>query len=297
MVKINNRINRTEKCQNLFSRSYSSELKEYKAVFRMLSVLTVVLFIIPLAPVSAVNTKTSKIFLLGGQSNMLGRKKVKKLKSPYDVPFQQVRMWNNSTKDWEPLHERGVSSKERFGPEASFGHAIAEILPGEDIRLVKYAASGTALYNDWSPKMKGKQYQEFMNTVKAALSELKTSGTNYEVAGMMWLQGESDAHEGKADAYAKNLTEFIIHLRTQFKTPKMPFVIARVRSYYGGKNGQAKIVRAAQVKVAESAGNAAWFNTDDCSMFNKGHYDMNGLIKIGKRFAEKYKEIIRKHNR
>ena len=271
-----------------------SSLKENEVVICMLSILTAVLFVLPIPSASAGNAKTVKIFLFGGQSNMLGRKKAAGLKPPCNKPFNKVKIWNSKLNIWRPLLADGINAKGRFGPEISFGHAILETFPKEDIRLVKYAASGTALYNDWSPQTKGEQYLRFVNTVKNALSKLKASGTNYEVAGMMWLQGESDAHEGKADTYEKNLAEFIAHMRKQFKTPEMPFVIARVRNYYGRKTGQARIVRKAQVKVAESTKNAAWFNTDDCSMFNKGHYNMAGLVKIGERFAAKYQEIVRK---
>ncbi len=50
---------------------------------------------------------------------------------------------------------------------------------------------------------------------------------------------------------------------------------------------QAKIVRDAQSNVAEATDGVAWFDTDDCTMVNAGHYDSAGLIEIGKRFAAK----------
>lgn len=252
------------------------------------SVLTIVLSVLTVSSVWADSVKPLKIFLLGGQSNMVGADKAAKLMPPYNKAFPKVRIWDQKTRRWEPLSPK---AEERFGPEVSFGHFIAELLPHEDVRLIKYAAGGTALYNDWDPKTKGRQYLSFMNTTKAALSELDASKMNYEIAGMLWLQGESDAHENKAETYEKNLTEFIAHIRTQFKTPTMPFIIARVRNHYGGKTGQARIVRDAQVKVASADKNIGWFDTDDCSMINAGHYDAAGLIEIGKRFAEEYKKI------
>jgi len=134
-----------------------------------------------------------------------------------------------------------------------------------------------------------------MNTAKAAIADLDAAKVRYEIAGMLWLQGESDAAERKAESYEKNLTAFIAHMRTQFKTPEMPFIIARVLGFYGGKTGQARIVRDAQVKVAKEVKNVACFDTDDCPIVdpvkNKGHYNAVGLIEIGKRFAAGYKEI------
>jgi hypothetical protein len=67
-----------------------------------------------------------------------------------------------------------------------------------------------------------------------------------------------DAAEGQAESYEANLVNFIAHMREQFETPEMPFIIARVLSFYGGETGQAAIVRDAQVKVAEADPNADW---------------------------------------
>jgi len=240
---------------------------------------------------SVQSDKPVKVFLLGGQSNMVGADTAAKLKPPYNEPFSKVKIWQPQEMQWEPLSPEVVNTQGRFGPEIYFGHTIAKACPGDDIRLVKYASSGTALYDDWSPTVGGAQYVSFMSITKAALTDLESDGVDYEISGMLWLQGESDAHEKKAETYEKNLTEFISHMRAEFKTPDMPFIIARVRSYYGGETGQAKIVRNAQVKIAESGQNVTWFDTDDFTMFNEGHYDANGLADIGTRFAEKYLEI------
>ena len=80
-------------------------------------------------------------------------------------------------------------------------------------------------------------------------------------------------------------------MRAQFKTPHMPFIIARVRPHYGGKTGQATLVRDAQGKVADSSQSIGWFDTDDCELRNKGHYNAVGLVTIGKRFADAYEAL------
>jgi len=96
-----------------------------------------------------------------------------------------------------------------------------------------------------------------MNTVNSALANLVTNGINYEISGMLWMQGESDAYEGQAASYETNLVNFISHMRAEFSTPEMPFIIARVLDYFGGDTiplysgtqtnpNQAEVVRAAQ---------------------------------------------------
>ncbi len=239
--------------------------------------------------------KTTKLFLLAGQSNMVGSGSIKDLKPPYSEAVPAIRVWN-SGKGWIPLAP-GHDGRDAFGPEIAFGHEMAALLPDDDVRFIKYAAGGTALYDDWSPELKGPQYCEFMRTADEAIADLQNSNTAFEIVAMLWFQGESDAKEGQGESYETNLVHFIAHMREQFKTPELPFMIARVLSFYGGETGQAAIVRDAQVKVAEADPNAAWFDTDDSPIIdpetNQGHYNAEGNLLNGRRFAEAVKPFLR----
>lgn len=243
---------------------------------------------------SAKETQTVKVFLLGGQSNMNGvGSEACDLAEPYNAPIPSVKLWNITGQGWSDLPLLNAvlgpekQTRAAFGPELSFGHAIAKTFPESDIRLVKYAANGTALYDDWAPG-KGKRYTAFMGEVKAALQDLTANDINYEISGMLWLQGESDAKEEMGVDYEGNLLAFIEAVRAELGSPELPFMIARVRDFYG-KGRHANMVREAQAFVAELDPNVGWFDTDDCGTLVKGgHYSSDGLIEIGKRFAESY---------
>jgi hypothetical protein len=240
------------------------------------------------ASVSAQHAKPVKIFLLGGQSNMAGQLKEywADVQSPYKDPLPQIQRWQNKRNQWAPL-----APTHRLGPEIAFGHVIAKALPNDDVRLVKYAINGTALYDDWAPTT-GPCYIGFMAAAQGALADLEAMQVPYEIAGMLWLQGESDAVETMGSAYEQNLAAFIVHMRSEFNTPEMPFIIARVRDFYG-KGAQAKMVRDAQQALAETMPQVAWFDTDDCgTLINGGHYALPGTIEIGNRFAQSYMEIV-----
>lgn len=227
---------------------------------------------------------THRVFLLGGQSNMVGQGINAELVPPYNDTQNDVNYWNGA---WVPLATGFGWHSYEFGPEVAFGRAIKDALPDDTIYLVKYAANGTALYNDWSPTT-GAQYIGFMDTVNSALTDLETNGINYEISGMLWMQGESDALEGEASSYETNLLNFITVMRAAFSTPEMPFIIARVRDYYGGGGTpptQADLVRAAQVTVAESTSYVSWFDTDAYQMVNSGHYGTQGQLDMGNDFA------------
>ena len=139
----------------------------YKTIF-----LNIILFSFATLSAWARGDKAVKVILLGGQSNMVGVAKTENLKPPYNKPFSKIKAWDPKEKKWEPLSPEVVNSRGSFGPEIHFAHSIANDFPMFDFRLVKYAAGGTALYDDWSPSSKGEQYLNFMKITKDALMNL-----------------------------------------------------------------------------------------------------------------------------
>jgi len=235
---------------------------------------------------SAVN----RVFLLGGQSNMVGQGMNAELVLPYSTAQNDVYYWAGS---WVSLSPGFGLSASQFGPEVAFGRAIKDALPDDAVYLVKYAANGTALYNDWKPTS-GAQYMGFVDTANSALTALDNAGIGYEISGMLWMQGEADADEGEAASYEANLRNFIAAIRTQFSTPEMPFIIARVLDFYGTPP-QAGMVRAAQVSVADSSPFVSWFDTDSYSVHaggNAGHYNTQGQLDLGRNYAADNLEYI-----
>ncbi len=248
----------------------------------------------------------NRVFLLGGQSNMVGLGLRGELPPPYQAAQNDVNFWNNG---WVPLAPGFSNKPYKFGPEVAFGRAIKDALPKDTIYLVKYASGGKALYNDFKPGT-GRNYIEMMNTFNAALDNLDLAGIDYEISCMLWMQGESDAYESQAETYEGNLTNFIQVMRDEFDTPEMPFIIARVLNHFGGtvppKIGeqtnptQAYIVRDAQVKVAETIPHTTWFDTDDYALStdldevnNPGHYGTQGQLDLGKDFASAVLQFIK----
>ena len=78
-------------------------------------------------------------------------------------------------------------------------------------------------------------------------------GQGYEIAGFVWFQGHKDSftEESIAD-YEENLVNLINDVRKEFKTPKLPAVVATVG--FGGDNMQDKFLRILKAQMA--VGNA-----------------------------------------
>ena len=229
-----------------------------------------------------------KVYLLAGQSNMQGIGVSSELQPPLSQPQDDVRFWSGT--GWVSLRPGfGAYAGTSFGPELTFGRAMADALPDERIYLVKHAVGGTGLADptEWNPAT-GSIYRTFINRVKAALANLTAAGIDHEVAGMLWMQGEHDTLDpADAAAYEANLTNLIAAVRAEVGAPGMPFAIGRITTELFGKATEAdnKRVRDAQVAVAEAVEGASWVDTDRLQLGTPGHYGTEGQIDLGELFA------------
>jgi len=208
-----------------------------------------------------------KVFLLAGQSNMVGYGVVADLPAPYHAPLPNVKFWDSGSSQWTALRGGFGGTAAYFGPEVSFGYQIHRMFPKDDVYLVKYAVGGTNLAVDWNPDGSGRYYTAFKSTVSAALQNLSHAHLSPTIAGMIWMQGESDTLDhAYAAAYAANLTNFIIRVRSDLAVPNMPLVVGRIESrsqYPFGTPADNTAVRTAQATVPGRVGHASWINTDD----------------------------------
>jgi hypothetical protein len=266
----------------------------------------------------------TKVFLLGGQSNMAGLGAYsgylgsaypesqppynvadEPCPAPYNVPQTDVKFWNYTPDSISAaIHNPGVGNgwintqtgygyrTDQFGPEVSFAYRLNELYPDDDIYLVKYGISGTTLAEDWNPNGTGPQYNTFKARVNAAMANLTTSGKNPTIAGMVWMQGESDAIESHVFAmnYESNLEDFVDSVRTDLNATDMPFVVGRITTYYGPAADNA-LVRAAQNDIVNHVGNLSVIDTDDLEWAYRGHYGTQGQIDLGIRFANEFAPV------
>lgn len=262
------------------------------------SIALVVSLVLAAVPVTA----ATKVFLLGGQSNMAGCGITAELIGPlakYGAPQTDVNSWNSATHSWVALQGGFGGNSSYFGPEVSFGYAMHSAFPTDDIYLVKYAVSGAILADNasilagtWAPNATNNPvrcYPIFKSTVNAALANL--AGKNPVIAGMLWMQGESDAYfDDTAAAYKTNLEGLIATVRTDFNTPDMEFLIGQITTspLYGSPNNNG-LVRAAQAAIPGEVAHTVCFSTEDLQGWqNGGHYDTQGQIDLGIRFANEF---------
>ena len=189
------------------------------------------------------------------------------------------------------------ASANSIGPELGFGHIVGDY-HDEPVLILKASQGNRSLAWDFLPPgseryehegkvyagykdspaswdkgtepkainwYAGKQYDDCFQAAHKVLdnfdSEVPTyKGRGYEIAGFVWWQGHKDQGNGvHAGRYEQNLVHLINTLRTEFKAPDAPFVIATIG--FGGweMSGHALTVANAQLAVSGEKGKYAEF--------------------------------------
>jgi len=271
-------------------------------------------------------TKTYKLYFLGGQSNMVGYGYVAEIPVYLNQGVDRVMIFEGqSALDgdrsggkgfWAPLtpgHGKGfrtdgrtIELSDRFGPELSFGLALSSKSPETGIALVKYALGGSGLgpgvgHGSWHPTQKNghklNQFDHALRTLRNALSDRDIDGDGVRdrlvPAGIIWMQGESDANKNQetAKAYGENLTYLVRALRAALKDNNLPVVIGKITDSGMADDGSVMDhiadVQAAQAAFVAADRCAEFVSvTDNLNYFDEYHYDTEGIIRLGEGFAE-----------
>lgn len=282
-------------------------------------------------------TATAKdfaVFYLGGQSNMDGYGYLKELPESLNKPMNGVMIFHgNTSPDNTPVDGKGVWStlrpghgvgfqsdgkantySDRFGVELSFAQKLKALNPDMNIALIKYSRGGTSIdisaagnFGCWDPDFVGEngvnQYDHFLATMRNALSVSDIDGDGKEdkliPTGILWMQGESDAHSKEvAQKYEANLKQMIDLFRAALRVEDLSAVVGRISDSGNDDDGKVwdfgDIVRDAQASFVKNDSSAALVtSTDFYDYSDKWHYDGKGYIDLGEQFAIKMYELMK----
>ncbi len=298
---------------------------------KMLIKKIMVVFMVGILPGSTICATDFYVYYLGGQSNMDGYGYVNQLPADLAGVQKDVMMFHGNTSAdgqavdgrgvWSPLkpgHGVGFQSdgktnkySNRFGVELSLAKALQEQYPDRRIAMIKYSRGGTSIdqeaaggFGCWEPDFaKGNgvnQYDHFLATVRNAhaVTDIDGDGSPDRLipAGILWMQGESDAHYTPeiAKRYQANLRRLMDLIRAAFRADDLPVVIGQI-SYSkkdppSWKHGE--IVRQAQADYVAADGKAALVTrTDEYGYSDPWHYDTAGYLDLGKEFAKEMKGL------
>lgn len=190
-------------------------------------------------------------------------------------------------------------AREFFGPEISLGRTLHDggVQP---LGIIKVGYFGSSLAEDWRPDATAgnRLYALLLAQIHRAFAALAARGESARLAGIFWLQGETDgARRDSAKAYEANLRAFLTRLRQDlaYASPgggPLPVVLGRVGPPPAQGYPHQELVRAAQVRVAESLPATAWVDTDDLPRDTDGvHLLAPGLLSLGQRWAAAWQRL------
>jgi len=205
----------------------------------------------------------------------------------------------------------GQSNMEGMHYEIDFNPFINQAFGKENVIVVWDAKGGEPIsrwYKGWKSSsgntvaITGDLYDRLITKVKEAII-----GQRIKTVTFIWMQGETDALNGDGDVYQKSMIGLFNQIKTDMNRHDINVIIGRISDYdLDNKKFQDwTMVRNIQVKVAESYPRGAWINTDDLNdglsrdgiiVNNDLHYSKHGYEVLGKRFAEKAIDMIKKQN-
>ena len=217
----------------------------------------------------------------------------------HDVYFQEARL----AKDGRGSLLSATSNGKSIGPELGFGHVLGTF-HDEQVLLIKTAQGNRSLGFDFRPPSSGRtdpgnefesaEYKLMVEGVRKTLANIDKvvpgyKDQGYEIAGFVWFQGHKDSFsEVLIEEYEKHLVNLINDVRREFKTPKLPAVVATVG--FGGHNMQEKFLRILKAQMAvgdakkypEYDGNVVsvdtrdfWREVDESPKGEDYHYNRN----------------------
>lgn len=233
-----------------------------------------------------------KVFIFGGQSNMDGCGLSEELPDTYLKPPENSMIWDNKNAQWVSLRTDSFSErrKYKFGPEIAFVDLLSKKFPNHTIAVVKTSGGGTKLWKHWLPEQP--MYMRFLKNIDNALQDLKNKGKAYEICGMLWMQGESDAEMLEwANAYESNLKLLFEDVRTKTKKKELPIVMGRISIGLLRETpwnfDYTEVVQKAQDNVAAQDENVFIINTDKLkTLKDNTHFNTEAQLWLGKRMGE-----------
>jgi len=247
-----------------------------------------------------------KVFILAGQSNMVGNGVVS-MDDPKDYnggkgnlvwsmknskSADKMKHLKDENGNWIVRDDVEISYKVRgkvrkggltvgytgyggsthIGPEFQFGHVVGDYFE-EPVLLIKTAWGGKSLYTDFRPPSSGGKvgpyYKKMIEEIYAALGELNYD--NYELEGFVWIQGWNDMCTKPAiPEYADNLVNLAKDIRKEFNVPNLPFIVGELGNEGPVKGpGSMADFRKAQQEGTRQINNAVFVKTTGFARPNK----------------------------
>jgi len=236
-----------------------------------------------------------ELFIVAGQSNAQGWKGDAKHypASPEDktIPFYYASPKIGSSKgQWTELGpQEGRFPQGHFGPEITFARCLQK--EGKKVAIFKFTLGATSLAGRWKkPGAKG-LYDQMVEEYKKALKLMNDAGHSITVKGFIWIQGESDAGNPKANkAYLNNLETLMTDLEKVVQNKQFKIILG-VDEQHPKVKAHPGIVEAQQKFVAKNPKRAIYTSMIGLKKADATHLLPESLLEHGDRLYQAYKKL------
>jgi len=234
--------------------------------------------------------KEKWVFVLAGQSNMAGRGIVEPQDTIVDPTIFAVNKEMKLEIAKEPLHFyepslTGLDCGLSFGKELR-----SQLSDNIEIVLIPCAVGGSSI-DQWVGDSLHRGVKLYSN-FKKRMAYGKKLGT---IKGVLWHQGESDAHPKKLPLYKDQLEKLFKNFRKDCANDNLTILAGELGGYAfpEEKNANWKALNSILYKRAETDDNLFIVSTKELkSNLDKVHFNSESQRELGKRFAKQYLKII-----
>lgn len=235
-------------------------------------------------PAAAVEMPPLQIYLLMGQSNMVGRDTSDMLgqaEDPRIVTLDSAGSWVVAR---DPIHAKTSDKEPGVGPGISFAREMLVVSPALKIGLVPTAVGGTELRR-W---VKGGDLYEH------AVARARVAAQTSVIRGVLWHQGESDAKtHADASNYGERLTQMFKDLRQDLGQPDLPIIVGEIGDFLSpARFPAADTVAEALRRMPEALPRVGF--ADSAGLAHIGdhlHFTSASARELGRRYAHAMLEL------
>jgi len=242
------------------------------------------------------STVISRLFILAGQSNMVGRADPAVCWN-VKVPPSSIRWCNDLNFGSDAIQRDFVTLEPQYSSWRDCHHWGPEL--GMDLGgaahtayLVKFAMGSTRIREHWHPDLESSMYPHFLAFVREAIAAAPPPA---RFEGFFWLQGESDSGSAKlANAYHDDLVALVQAVRRDLECDELPFVASHIVWPNGKKVG---VINEALTRACEGGAlgpYAACVPSDGytTNAEQAHHMDTPSIILAGQRMSEAYRQLV-----
>ena len=247
--------------------------------------------------------KSIDLFILAGQSNAQGWQGDGKAypADPEGLDSAIPLYWispgiSDSGKEWTHLKPQdGRFPSGHFGLEVTFARNLErerrQGYRSSNTAIFKYTLGSTSIATFWKTPGEGGHYDKMLIELKSSIELLEKEGSKVNVAGFIWIQGESDAQTPEmAEAYGDRLQSIINDLRKSLGECQLPVILGVDEQHpWVKKNIQ---VLEAQIEIAKADPFTQTTSLIGLAKADSTHLTPEGLMEQGQRVVTIYHLIV-----